>query len=67
MINVLINGKPKTLNKKLSLKNIIDQFAGNPERTIAEVNGTIIENSKWDTLFLQDGDKLELVSFVGGG
>ena len=32
-----------------------------------EKNGEILPKSEYDTTYLNDGDKIEIVSFVGGG
>ena len=37
------------------------------KRVAVELNGDILPKSKYDKTILQDGDCLEVVSFVGGG
>ena len=37
------------------------------KRIAVERNGDIVFKSQYDTTILQDGDSLEIVSFVGGG
>ena len=38
-----------------------------PKRIAVERNGDIVFKSQYDETILQDGDSLEIVSFVGGG
>ncbi len=38
-----------------------------PKRIAVERNGDIVFKSQYDATILQDGDSLEIVSFVGGG
>ena len=38
-----------------------------PKRIAVERNGDIVFKSQYDTVILEDGDSLEIVSFVGGG
>ena len=38
-----------------------------PKRIAVERNGDIVFKSQYDTTDLEDGDSLEIVSFVGGG
>ena len=38
-----------------------------PKRIAVERNGDIIPKSQYDNTVLQDGDSVEVVSFVGGG
>ena len=70
-MKVSLNGKEKNLNQTINLKQVIEQFClqacKQSNRVIAEVNGEIIKSPNWDQRILKDGDKVELVSFVGGG
>ena len=63
MINV--NGK-ETENWK-SLSVLLENGAFRRDRIAVEINGEIIKNSDYDKTVLNDGDKIEVVSFVGGG
>lgn len=36
-------------------------------RIVVERNGEIVPKSQYDAIVLQDGDSIEIVSFVGGG
>lgn len=38
-----------------------------PKRIAVERNGEIVFKSQYETTVLEDGDSLEVVSFVGGG
>ena len=38
-----------------------------PKRIAVERNGGIVPKSQYDAAILEDGDSLEIVSFVGGG
>ena len=38
-----------------------------PKRIAVERNGDIVFKSRYDETILEDGDSLEVVSFVGGG
>ena len=38
-----------------------------PKRIAVERNGDIVFKSQYDVVVLEDGDSLEVVSFVGGG
>jgi sulfur carrier protein len=38
-----------------------------PDRVAVELNLEIVPRSRWEATLLKDGDKLEVVHFVGGG
>ena len=66
-MRIKLNGQEKDFIDIASLKQVIDQFCRQNQRIIAEVNGEIIRNHSWENTILKNGDKIELVSFVGGG
>jgi sulfur carrier protein len=66
-MKITLNGQSKEFITKINLKEVVEQFCQNSNRVIAEVNGDIIRSHQWETLSLNDGDSIELVSFVGGG
>lgn len=37
------------------------------KRVAVEFNGKILPKSRYESMVLQDGDSVEIVSFVGGG
>ena len=51
----------KTVSEYLATTNY------DPGRIAAERNGDIVFRSQYDVTILEDGDCLEIVSFVGGG
>lgn len=61
-----INGKAYD-HKKLSLRTFLDEHQINEKMVVVEVNGTIVEQSNYDDRQLKADDKVEIVSFVGGG
>lgn len=64
---IIINGKPLTLSAPMTLGAYLDE--NNYRRTYiaVEKNGEILPKSAYDSTYLNDGDKIEIVSFVGGG
>ena len=63
MINV--NGKETENSKSLSV--LLENGGFRRVRIAVEINGEIIKKSDYDKTVLNDGDKIEVVSFVGGG
>nr|WP_320015105.1 sulfur carrier protein ThiS [uncultured Desulfobacter sp.] len=65
-MNVFVNGnkehiEPCTLAQLIAWKKL-DAGA-----LVIELNQQIIKQEFWPTTELQDGDRLEMLSFVGGG
>ena len=66
-MHITLNGQKKETPSSQSLGEVVNRFCASPAVLIAEVNGTIIKKAQWDALGVNDGDTIELVSFVGGG
>tara|TARA_Y100000589_G_C27159667_1_gene632221 strand:+ start:1066 stop:1275 length:210 start_codon:yes stop_codon:yes gene_type:complete len=69
-MKIKVNGKETqitTQNKNISLSETLN-FLGYKKNTIVvELNNLIINSDKWNKKIILDGDKLEIVSIVGGG
>ena len=69
-MKIKVNGEEKNLeigNEKALLSSTL-KFLGYKQNTVVvEVNDLIINSKKWANLTLKDGDRLEVVSIVGGG
>jgi len=66
-MNILLNGEPKAVAADLTVTSLIAELGLKPERLAVEVNGKIIRRAAWASTTLADGDKVEVVHFVGGG
>ena len=66
----IINGEIKTINFQQSNPNLallINYLELNPKLIVVEFNGIIINRKKWADQQVKNGDKLEIVTIVGGG
>ena len=66
-MNIIINGTSQQLTSTNNLSDIVSSFCKQSKHVITELNGAIIPSEQWAQTKLQDGDALELVTFVGGG
>ena len=62
-----VNGETKKLLEKIPLSEFLQQEGYAQEKIAVELNGEIIPRSRYASIILTDADKLEIVSFVGGG
>ena len=62
-----VNGRQITLRDDISLNDFLIKEGYDTERVAVEKNGSIVPKKFFETEMLSDGDKLEIVSFVGGG
>ena len=66
-MHIILNGQKKEIFPPQNLREVIGRFSPSPAVLIAEVNGAIVKKNQWDEIRVNDGDTIELVSFVGGG
>lgn len=65
-LNIYINGEAAEITQT-NLDELIYARYQKPEHVVAELNGTVIARSSWKNTALKTQDRLELLSFVGGG
>ncbi len=65
-MQLIINGNPKQFNGINTIAQVVSQI-NTSKHIIAEINGQIIRSTDWDKTPVNDGDTIELVTFVGGG
>ena len=64
---ITVNGKEVTLNGTLSVADYLEQNNYQIKRIAVEMNDDILPKYSYSDTMLKDGDRLEVVSFVGGG
>jgi thiamine biosynthesis protein ThiS len=66
-LTVIINGNQIVIPEGSGIGELIKSLDMNPERVAVEVNKRIIRRANWDSTTISEGDKVEIVHFVGGG
>ena len=66
-MRLTINGKDQVFDDALSLTQLIEQLGMKGDRVAVELNREIVSRAQWPETSLKDGDRLEIVHFVGGG
>lgn len=62
-----INGEPRSVPDGLTLTALIAHLGMKGDRVAVERNREIVSRTAWDDVVLAEGDRLEIVHFVGGG
>jgi thiamine biosynthesis protein ThiS len=66
-MTLYINGEAREFPSPLSLSSLIEQFGMKQDRVAIELNREIVPRDQWVATNLSEGDRLEIVHFVGGG
>jgi len=66
-MNLTINGEERTYDRSLTISELLKDLELDGEKVALERNLEIVPRSEYNETRLQDGDKLEIVHFIGGG
>ena len=66
-MKLIINGEDRSLENVSSVTSLLQQLGLKADRVAIELNREIAARASWDSTHLKDGDRLEIVQFVGGG
>jgi sulfur carrier protein len=66
-VTLIINGEQKQVSDVRTLAALVTSLGMKSDRVAIELNREIVSRSQWESTALKDGDRLEIVHFVGGG
>ena len=66
-ISLQVNGESRTCPPQTPLPQLLEQLGLNPRLIAVEYNGEILHRQFWSQTQMQEGDKIEIVTIVGGG
>lgn len=66
-MQVIVNGTSESLQEDVTLHDLIASRGLDPARVVAELNREIVPGDQFRETRLREGDRLELLQFVGGG
>jgi thiamine biosynthesis protein ThiS len=66
-IFIQVNGEPREAAPGATVTSLLAQLGLNSGRVAVEYNLRILPKAQWDSTQVAQGDRLEIVQFVGGG
>lgn len=66
-ISLTVNGETHRTSSSSTIADLVRELSLKPDKVAVERNGTIVPRSTLEDAALKDGDRLEIVHFVGGG
>lgn len=66
-MHLAVNGEQRELPEGSTVSRLLETLRISPERVVVEVNLTILKRAAHPQTMLKDGDRVEIVHFVGGG
>jgi sulfur carrier protein len=66
-ITVSANGHPHEVPAKSTVADFLQEIDVTPAYVVVQVDGVLIARSEFEQIVLQQGNKIEIVTLVGGG
>ena len=66
-MTLTINGENRNFTSVSTVSDLVSQLGMKADRVAIELNRDLLPRDRWSSTQLSDGDKLEIVHFVGGG
>jgi sulfur carrier protein len=66
-MKLIVNGESRDFDEHCTLEAMMQQLNLEGKVMAAAVNMNIVKQAEWSAYTLKDGDKVELLDFVGGG
>jgi len=66
-MQIVLNGEPRALAAETSVAGLLKELGIDARKVAVERNLEIVPKSTFETTMLGDGDRLEIVHFIGGG
>lgn len=66
-MTLTINGEERNFSSISTVSDLVSQLGMKADRVAIELNRDLLPRDRWASTQLSDGDKLEIVHFVGGG
>jgi thiamine biosynthesis protein ThiS len=66
-ITINVNGEQRSIGGGLSVAGLLADLGLDRRKVAVERNLEIVPKSRFDATLLTDGDRLEIVHFIGGG
>gem|GEM_PF-216739 len=66
-MKLTVNGELREVEAPMTVLGLIESFGFAPQKIAIELNLEIVPRSAYGEVMLKEGDRLEIVKFVGGG
>jgi len=66
-LNIVVNGNNTDIGEGSVITDLVQSIGLNTDRIAVELNKKIVRRADWGSTTLAEGDKVEIVHFVGGG
>ncbi len=66
-MHIQVNGESRQVREEINVTGLLQDLQLNVERVAVEINLEILDRRDFDARILEEGDRIEIMSFIGGG
>ena len=66
-MQIQVNGESRQVREEINVTGLLQDLQLNVERVAVEINLEILDRRDFDARILEEGDRIEIMSFIGGG
>jgi thiamine biosynthesis protein ThiS len=66
-LTIVVNGNQREIAEGTAVIDLVKALGLSTERVAVELNKRIVRRADWGSTIISEGDKVEIVHFVGGG
>jgi thiamine biosynthesis protein ThiS len=66
-MTIILNGDPYELAGPVTVSNLLVRLDIDARRVAVERNLEVLKRARFDQIEVREGDRIEIVNFVGGG
>jgi len=66
-LSITVNGKPQSVPAGTTVSAWVEGQGWHPQQVAVEINQELVPRAERDSVVLQEGDRIETVTLVGGG
>ncbi len=66
-MKIVVNGSERAIDATLNLQLLLESLGTSVKNFAVELNGEIIPAVSYAATLLKEGDRIEIIQFVGGG
>ena len=66
-MQVVLNGQEEQIDGPTTVAGLLHHLAAEPVRVAVEVNEQVVPRKRFEVTEIHEGDRIEVVTFVGGG
>ncbi len=66
-MRIQVNGESRQVREEMNVTGLLQDLELNVERVAVEINMEILDRRDFDARMLEEGDRVEIMSFIGGG